>query len=360
MHYRKFTKLLLQWHQHENKREMPWKGEKDPYRVWLSEIILQQTRVEQGWAYYERFIKKYPSIQQLAKADDAEVFKLWEGLGYYTRCKNLLHTARFIVSEYNGKFPDNYKEIVSLKGIGSYTASAIASFCFNLPYAVVDGNVLRILSRVFGIATPTDSAEGKKIFYELATKVLDTTNPGLFNQAIMDFGATVCKPVMPFCSTCSLNSNCVAFKNAKVNALPVKEKVLKKKLRWFSYFIIEADDKILVRKRTGKDIWQNLFEFYLIETDANPLWNNESVTAFLNNQFNIRQFTIEKIRAAEPQHLTHQHIKGYFINVQLMNIPHILCSEENQWIEPRFIKRLAFPGFINQNIQHKKMRPALF
>jgi A/G-specific adenine glycosylase len=360
MHYIKFRKLLLQWHQNENKREMPWKGEKDPYKVWLSEVILQQTRVEQGRAYYERFIKKYPSIQQLAKAGDVEVFKLWEGLGYYTRCKNLLHTARFIVSEYNGKFPDCYEKIASLKGIGAYTAAAIASFCFDLPYAVLDGNVFRILSRVFGIATPTDSTKGKKFFRELAAKVLDTITPGLFNQAIMDFGATICKPVMPVCSACSLNSICVAFKNAKVNALPVKEKVLKKRLRWLSYFVMEAGNKILVRKRTGKDIWQNLFEFYLVETDASPLWNNESVILFLKNQFNIQQFVIEEIISAAPQHLTHQHIKGYFIRVRLTDIPQILYSEENHWIEPGFVKRLAFPGFINQYIQNKKMQTTLF
>ncbi|HXL58390.1 MAG TPA: A/G-specific adenine glycosylase [Chitinophagaceae bacterium] len=360
MHYEKFKKLLLQWHQNENKRQMPWKGEKDPYKVWLSEVILQQTRVEQGWVYYERFIKKYPGIQQLAEARDEDVFKLWEGLGYYTRCKNLLHTARFIVNEYNGKFPDSYEKIASFKGIGPYTAAAIASFCFDLPYAVVDGNVFRILSRVFGIATPIDSAEGRKIFVELATKVLDKKNSALFNQAIMDFGATVCKPVMPVCSTCSLNLICVAFKNAKVNALPVKEKVLKKKLRWFSYFVMEAKNKIFVRKRTGKDIWQNLFEFYLAETDDNPVWSNESAADFLKNQFNIQQFAIEEIRPAIPQHLTHQHIKGYFIRVQLTDIPRILCSEKNQWIEPQSMKRFAFPGFINQYIQNKKMQMILF
>ncbi|HEY6976889.1 MAG TPA: A/G-specific adenine glycosylase [Chitinophagaceae bacterium] len=360
MQHEKFKQLLLEWHKNENRREMPWKNEKDPYKVWLSEIILQQTRVEQGRGYYEKFIKKYPSIQQLAKAPDAEVFKLWEGLGYYTRCKNLLYTAKFIAAKYDGKFPDRYETIASLKGIGPYTAAAIASFCFNLPYAVVDGNVFRILSRVFGIAVPIDGTEGKKIFRRLAAEVLDAKNPGLFNQAIMDFGATVCKPLIPACAVCSLNSKCFAFKNAKVNALPIKRRILKKKLRWFSYFIVEVDGRILVRKRTGRDIWQNLFEFYLIETPTNPLWSNKSVSDFLKNQFNIREFSIEEITQATPQHLTHQHIKGYFIRVQLIGIPRMLRSEENQWVEPFFIKRLAFPGFINQYIRNKKLRPALF
>ena len=360
MQHKKFKKLLLEWHKNENKREMPWKNERDPYKVWLSEIILQQTRVEQGRAYYEKFIKAYPSIRQLAKAPDAEVFKLWEGLGYYTRCKNLLHTARFIATKYGGKFPERYEAIASLKGIGPYTAAAIASFCFDLPYAVLDGNVFRILSRVFGIAVPIDSTEGKKIFRMLAAEVLDEKKPGFFNQAIMDFGATVCKPALPSCAGCSLNSMCFAFKNAKTNVLPTKRKVLKKKLRWFSYFIIEVDGRILVRKRNGRDIWQNLFEFYLIETDTNPLWNNESVSDFLKNQFNIREFSIEEVIEAAPQQLTHQHIKGYFIRVQLIEIPPMLHSEENQWIEPLFTKRLAFPGFINQYIRNKKMRPTLF
>ena len=360
MQHKKFKKFLLEWHKNENKREMPWKSERDPYKVWLSEIILQQTRVEQGRAYYEKFVKEYPSIQQLAKAPDSEVFKLWEGLGYYTRCKNLLHTARFIVSKYDGKFPEYYEAIASLKGIGPYTAAAIASFCFDLPYAVVDGNVFRILSRVFGIAVPIDSTEGKRNFRNLAAEVLDAKKPGLFNQAIMDFGATVCKPVMPSCAVCSLKSVCFAFNNAKVNALPIKKKILKKELRWFSYFIMEANGRILIRERKGKDIWQNLFEFYLVETDTNPIWNNESVSDFLKNQFNILEFSIEEIAEAMPQHLTHQHIKGYFIRIQLIEIPSMLHSEEDQWIKPRFIKRLAFSGFINEYIHNKKMKPALF
>jgi A/G-specific adenine glycosylase len=354
MQYKKFKTLLLHWHKNDNKRIMPWKGEKDPYKVWLSEIILQQTRVEQGMAYYEKFIKKYSSIQQLATAPDSEVFKLWEGLGYYTRCKNLLQTARFIVDKHDGEFPASYEEIASLKGIGPYTAAAIASFCFDLPYAVVDGNVLRILSRVFGIAVPVDDTEGKRIFRNLAAKVLDKKNPGSFNQAIMDFGATVCKPTTPVCATCSLNLMCFAFKNERVNTLPVKEKTLKKKIRWFSYFIMEINGKTFVRKRSGKDIWQNLFEFYLVETNSNPLWNNESVYDFVKTQFNTRQFAIKEIIEAAPQQLTHQCIKGYFIEVRFIEIPSILRSQENLWIEPFYIERLAFPSFINKYIQHKK------
>ena len=176
---------------------MPWKGEKDPYKIWLSEIILQQTRVEQGWRYYENFIERYPTIQQLAGAKDEHVFKLWEGLGYYNRCKNLLFTARFITKENEGKFPHQYEDILALKGVGPYTAAAISSFAFNQPYAVVDGNVFRVLSRIFDVETPIDSSEGKKIFTDIAFSQLDTKEPGAFNQAIMDFGATICKPALP-------------------------------------------------------------------------------------------------------------------------------------------------------------------
>ena len=176
-----FARKLLKWNQHKNKRQMPWKGVKDPYKIWLSEIILQQTRVEQGWAYYEKFIKVFPTIKHLAKATDEKVFKLWEGLGYYSRCKNLLATARIVVKEYNGIFPSDYEKIKNLKGIGPYTAAAIASFAFNKPYAVVDGNVHRILARYFGISTPVDTSAGKKLFDQLAQALLDKDNPAIYN-----------------------------------------------------------------------------------------------------------------------------------------------------------------------------------
>src|SRR4051812_20459401 len=354
MDYKKFSALLLQWHLNDNKRQMPWKGERDAYKVWLSEIILQQTRVEQGRAYYERFIKKYPSVKLLAEAKDEEVFKLWEGLGYYTRCRNLLHTARLIATKYDGKFPERYEEIVALKGIGDYTAAAIASFCFDLPYAVVDGNVLRVLSRVFGDKTPVDTNEGKKIFAELANKLLDKSQPGLFNQAIMDFGATICKPAIPICSHCCLNVICTAYKKGIVNTLPVKEKSIKKKTRWFSYFVFNSNGRTLVRKRMGKDIWQNLFEFYLVESDGNPAWTNESVKTFLEEQFNVHNFNIKKIQPSESQQLTHQLIKGYFIDICFEEIPAALLSDHNHWIETELLNKFAFPKFINQNIHNKK------
>jgi A/G-specific adenine glycosylase len=343
-----FTKILMQWNESVNNRTMPWKGEKDPYKVWLSEIILQQTRVEQGWAYFEKFVQNYPTINALANADDEAVFKLWEGLGYYNRCKNLLFTARFIHNNLNDQFPSSYDDILQLKGVGPYTAAAIASFCFNQSYAVVDGNVFRVLARFFGIHAAIDGNDGKKIFATLAHEQLDKSNPGKYNQAIMDFGATVCKPSLPLCHSCMLRKKCIAYEKGLVNALPIKEKTLQKKQRWFTYVLFERNNKMLVRKRIENDIWQNLFEFYLIETDDNPKWSDDSIKDFLFNQFEISSIKNISIFNAEPQQLTHQTIKGWFIKIQLHSIPPILSSNEFNWVTKSQIAKIAFPKFINQ------------
>ncbi|MBA4196928.1 MAG: A/G-specific adenine glycosylase [Chitinophaga sp.] len=353
-----FTKLLMQWHKQDNKRTMPWKEEKDPYKIWLSEIILQQTRVEQGWAYYERFIAKYPTVFDLAKTKDEEAFKLWEGLGYYNRCKNLLFTARKIVQDYKGKFPEDYDTIVALKGIGPYTAAAIASFAFNLPYAVIDGNVFRVLSRFFGIDTAIDSNNGKKEFTELANKALDKQNAGLYNQAIMDFGATVCKPLKPLCSYCVMRQNCIAFNSGRVNALPVKEKTITKKHRCFYYFLFECNDEILIHKRTANDIWQNLYEFYLFESSEQQLWNNESIEQWLKEQLNINKALVEHISSVITQQLTHQQIKGQIIKIKLNKIPAVL--QKHEWIKKTKLKTLAFPKLLNEYFQANSFQQTIF
>ncbi len=334
----------MTWHKQHNTRAMPWKGEKDPYKIWLSEVILQQTRVAQGLQYYNNFTKKYPSIDRLAKAKDQEVFKLWEGLGYYNRCKNLLFTARQIVNNRKGVFPDQYEDILELKGVGPYTAAAIASFAYNLPYAVVDGNVFRVLSRFFGIEEAIDSAKGKNIFTELAGKVLAKKEAGLYNQAIMDFGATICKPFAPACSSCPLQKHCTAFKEGKVNQLPIKEKTLLRKHRWFYYFLFEFDGKILVHLRTGKDIWQNLNEFYLLETDEQVKWDDGSVKAWLKNQIGITKAIVKQVSPVTAQQLTHQQIKGQFIRVELKAIPPFL--QKYPWQPVSSLRKLPFPKFI--------------
>lgn len=342
-----FTKKLIQWNRTQNNREMPWKGEKDPYRIWLSEVILQQTRVEQGLNYYQRFIKQYPTVSKLAAAPDQQVYKLWEGLGYYTRCKNLLFTAREIVKKYKGVFPNQYDDILHLKGVGPYTAAAIASFAYNLPYAVVDGNVFRVLARFHGIDTPIDSTAGKKIFAELAGQLLDQQWPGEYNQAIMDFGATICKPAAPICSHCPLQLSCSAYQTGMVNRLPVKEKILTRRKRYFNYFIFECEGKVWVRQRMVKDIWQELFEFYLFETEKIQKWTPIAVTNWLQEQLGIRQLTVLEISASFTQQLTHQQISGCFIRVAVKKKPASLMLS-GQWKSWKAVSNMAFPRLITQ------------
>ena len=246
-----FVNQLMHWHRTENNRQMPWKGEKDPYKIWISEIILQQTRVDQGLKYYQKFITVFPELKDLAKAEDDHVFKLWEGLGYYSRCRNLLETARYIYSKKNGVFPTTYEEILSLKGIGSYTAAAISSFAFNLPFAVLDGNVYRILARIFNDHTAIDSTLGKKNFSQLASELLPESSASEYNQAIMDFGASICTPT-PKCGTCFYSTYCLAYKAGLQNELPVKLKKNKIKERWFNYFLLFHNDSIFTSAKNRK------------------------------------------------------------------------------------------------------------
>jgi A/G-specific adenine glycosylase len=339
-----FTKNLLDWNSAHNARTMPWKGELNPYRIWLSEIILQQTRVEQGLEYYNRFIAQYPTVGLLAAAPENEVFKLWEGLGYYSRCRNLIASARYIAFELGGKFPESYEEILKLKGVGPYTAAAISSFAYNLPHAVVDGNVLRVLARFFGIELPADSNEGRKYFTELAQSLLNTASPALYNQAIMDFGATICKPQLPLCEICPLQKECTAFNSNTVNKLPVKEKKLKKRNRFFYYIIAEFKEKIYVRKRIEKDIWQSLFEFKLFEKEEKISVNELLTSAELKN-FAGRKFKVINISDFYKQQLTHQSIEGVFIHIVLSAAP---ISNELTAIEKDKIATLAFPRFMTR------------
>ena len=295
---------------------MPWKGETDPYRIWLSEIILQQTRVEQGTAYYDKFILRFPTINDLAKASDKEIFKYWEGLGYYSRCRNLIATAKKIATIYKGRFPSSYEEIMGLPGVGPYTAAAISSFAFGLPHAVVDGNVERVLARYFGISAPVGTLAAKKLYTSLAGDLLDKNNPGIYNQAIMDFGATICKPQNPLCISCVQSKNCEAFQQGWVSQLPVKEVARDRKKRWFYYFIIRAaKNKIWIRKRTGRDIWQNLYEFVLWESGKIIPQNKIAQSPFFRKEFGGKGVSIERISPVISQTLTHQYITTCFVHV---------------------------------------------
>jgi A/G-specific adenine glycosylase len=356
-----FTRVLLKWHKGKNDRKMPWKGEKNPYRIWLSEIILQQTRVDQGWAYYEKFLEAFPTVHHLAAAPEQKVFKLWEGLGYYNRCRNLIATAKKIDAEYNGEFPATYEEILALKGIGPYTAAAIASFAYRLPHAVVDGNVTRVLSRYFGEFTPIDSTAGKKLYAGLADALLDKEQADLYNQAIMDFGATVCLPRNPLCAQCVHRDDCQAQQKGWTAQLPVKEKSTRRKNRWLYYFIIEIPgDKVYIRQRTNKDIWEGLYEFVLFETDK-PVYldkDNPSQWEIARQLFGRQALTVRYISKVYKQELSHQTIQGQFITITTNSQPPGL--DDYRLVDRRQLTDYPFPKFINAWLQDPSPAQSLF
>jgi A/G-specific adenine glycosylase len=313
--YMLFSQLLIDWYR-QHKRELPWRETSDPYKIWISEIILQQTRVNQGLSYYYNFINRFPDIISLSEANEDEVLKLWQGLGYYSRARNLHATAKIIASDYNGHFPDDYPSVIKLKGIGEYTAAAICSFAFNLPYAVVDGNVFRILSRVFEIRTPIDGSTGKKEFTSLASELLDKKNPSLFNQAIMDLGALVCTPLSPRCPDCPLQHNCLAYINKTWDALPVKKTKIEKRNRFFYYFyVITPDGKTFLSQRKDKDIWRNLYELPLLETDK--LYQDITLAKKIRNflEANFINIHIHKSYSPIKHILSHQRIFASFFEV---------------------------------------------
>ncbi|RPD97773.1 A/G-specific adenine glycosylase [Aureibaculum marinum] len=307
-----FSEILINWYE-QNKRDLPWRKTTNPYHIWLSEIILQQTRVNQGLTYYNKFVNTFPDIKDLATADEEKILKLWQGLGYYSRARNLHFSAKYITNELNGKFPNTYKDLLKLKGVGDYTASAIASISYNKPCAVVDGNVYRVLARYFGIKTAINSPEGIKYFKKLATQLLDINNPATFNQAIMEFGAIQCKPKNPDCNTCPLQNSCKAFSNKTIDKLPVKHKKLTIKNRFFNYLvIINANNNIIINQRTGKGIWENLYEFPLIEThqeiDINELILMDEFQQIITEKSEISLFNHKPI----THKLSHQHLSVKF------------------------------------------------
>ncbi|HMG14061.1 MAG TPA: A/G-specific adenine glycosylase [Saprospiraceae bacterium] len=341
-----FVSSLLLWFE-QSHRPMPWKGIEDPYLIWLSEVILQQTRVNQGWDYYIRFKDRFPNIESLATASIEEVLKHWEGLGYYTRARNLHASAQIIMEKHNGIFPDNYEEILALKGVGKYTAAAISSFAFAQAYAVVDGNVYRVLSRLLDNHTPTDSLEGKKLFEQIANEYIKfASEPGIYNQAIMDFGATVCKPSNPLCNICPMVSYCQAFKNNTVNILPIKSKKLVRKNRYFHYYIIQQEGKVYIQQRMHKDIWHLLFQFPYIETE-NELEPDKSVI-FIDSKSIIKYTSDKKLY---KQTLTHQNITAKFYNLSVNT--NWEAPRDKSWrkIDYKNIGNFVFPRIINEYLE---------
>lgn len=348
-----FKTQLMEWSR-LNPRPLPWKSEKDPYIIWLSEIILQQTRVEQGLAYFERFRKNYPTVCALAAAPEDEILKNWEGLGYYARARNMHATAHYICNELDGLFPTTYEGILALKGIGTYTAAAIASFAYNLPYAVLDGNVFRVLARFLGIEAAVDTTEGKKLFANLAQQLLDVEQAGAYNQALMDFGAIQCTPQLPQCSTCPMQQRCKALARNIVGLLPAKSKKIIKKERYFHYLVIRSGEQVLLQKRSAKDIWQNLYEFPLIEAPQvleaeqlmqTPIWKELSHS---NN------CTITRLSKPFRQVLTHQVIYAIFYEVEC---PHPAAAEHDKYLSANFknLSKFAFPKIIDWYLQDNSL-----
>jgi len=314
-----FPNQLTDWYLH-NKRSLPWRTTKNPYYIWLSEIILQQTRVDQGMSYYFKFVEQFPTVFDLAVASEETVLKLWQGLGYYSRARNLHFSAKYVVNELQGEFPSTYKELLKLKGVGDYTASAIASICFNEPTAVVDGNVYRVLSRYFGIDTPINTTKGIKEFKQLAQELINTKISGIYNQAIMEFGAIQCKPQNPDCNNCPLNNSCIALSKNAIKTLPVKEKKLKIRKRYFNYLVIQTQNNNTKLVKREKGIWLNMYQFPLIETDE-PINQQQLIEHnTFNELFDFENVTIKlHTKIVKPHKLSHQHIYTKFWIVKTPN-----------------------------------------
>lgn len=342
-----FYNILIKWYL-QNKRDLPWRKTADPYPIWLSEIMLQQTRVAQGTPYFLSFTTAFPTVFDLAKANEEQVLKLWQGLGYYSRARNLHKTAQIVAFEMNGIFPDNYSELLKLKGIGEYTAAAIASFSYNECVPVVDGNVFRVLSRYFDIETDIAQASAKKVFAALAFELMPKNNPALFNQAIMEFGALQCVPKNPNCTACVFNNSCAALQKKKVDQLPVKSKKIKVRNRYFNYIVAVDDlDNTIIQKRTSKGIWHNLYEFPLIETDK--VEDFETVAQQINQHF-FQENKIESLLEYNEQSiihkLSHQHLHIKFWKASLKG------TIENG-IDLETAKTFPFPIVIHNFIEEK-------
>jgi len=312
----KISKILLEWYK-KNARNLPWREGKDPYRTWLSEIIFQQTRIEQGLSYYQAFTSAFPDLASLASASEQEVLRLWQGLGYYSRARNLLETAQVIQNKYKGRFPDNYKDLLRLKGVGPYTAAAIASIAFNEAVAAVDGNVIRVISRLYALDLPVDSTEGKKLIQDLANELIDTKSPGDFNEAMMDLGAMICTPRNPDCRSCPLQASCMGLEEGFPVRYPLKQKKTQVRERWLHYFHIETADHLLLKERTDADIWKGLFDFPLIE--CNKPCSEEDLLPELPALLGLDTATLNGIkRTSELKHqLSHQvlHIRFFSLTI---------------------------------------------
>ena len=342
-----FSNLLIKWYL-QKKRDLPWRNTINPYLIWLSEIMLQQTRVAQGMPYFLSFTTAFPTVFDLAKANEEQVLKLWQGLGYYSRARNLHKTAQFVANELDGIFPDNYKDLLQLKGVGEYTAAAIASFAYNEVVPVVDGNVFRVLSRIFDIETDIAQASAKKEFAALAFELMPKDSPAIFNQAIMEFGALQCVPKSPNCSICVFNESCAALQKKKVDQLPVKSKKLKVRKRYFNYLVVTDElGNTIIQKRTAKGIWHNLYEFPLIETDKEE--DFDCIAEQIQNDF-FKGNSILSVTESNEQSivhkLSHQHL---YIKFWEVKIEGIIANG----IDAKNLKTFPFPIVIHNFIERE-------
>jgi len=342
-----FGEIIIDWY-HAHKRDLPWRKTKDPYKIWLSEILLQQTRVDQGLSYYLKLVKNYPTVKKLAQAGEHEILKMWQGLGYYSRARNLHHAAKEIEGRFKGKFPTEYDDILSLKGVGEYTAAAIASFSFNKKFAVIDGNVFRVLSRYLGIQLAVNAASSRKVFYDAAMELMGDLSPADFNQAMMEFGAIQCKPQNPHCGKCPLQNSCYAFSKGNVDFLPVKEKKLKVRKRYFNYLFIKNGQNIYMRKRTGNDIWKNMYDFPMIETSKKISIGNLLEHGELKKYFGRKKYNFSAASPFVKHQLTHQTIFARFFVIDTSSEIKIA---EIKSLNKKDIQKLAVPRLIEKYLE---------
>ncbi|MBR9998849.1 MAG: A/G-specific adenine glycosylase [Cyclobacteriaceae bacterium] len=345
-----FQKILLTWYK-GNKRPLPWRLTKDPYRIWLSEIILQQTRISQGLPYYLKFIKAYENIHALAEASEAEVLRHWQGLGYYSRARNMLKCAKLIVDRYEGQFPDKEQDLLKLPGIGKYTTAAIASISFERPVPVIDGNVYRVLSRIFGIMEDIQTSEAQKKFQKLAEELIPDKKPGDYNQAIMEFGALFCKPRNPACKQCLFSAHCFANISGKQNELPSISPKIKPRERYFHYWVIRYEDLLFMKKRNNKDIWQGLYDFPLIETQNQGFdFSRDKMTNYL-----VKNYPLKNTRTFRHI-LTHQVICATFYHCPVDSLDEEMLNllpEEGGFRTPEETERLPKPGLIDKYLKEE-------
>ena len=335
------TQGILNWYS-QNARDLPWRNTRDPYKIWLSEIILQQTRVAQGLPYYQKFVEHFSTVQELASAKQEEVLLLWQGLGYYSRARNLHACAQKVVKDFDGNFPSSYKELLSLPGIGPYTAAAIASFAFDLPYPAVDGNLIRVFSRLFGIYHVPNSPASQKEVNLLANELMTGSSPSTFNQAMMEMGAMMCTPKVPQCESCPVREHCYAYANKVVNQLPVPKAKIKVRDRYFYYVIVYSQGLYAIEQRKGKDIWENLFQFPLIE--APHVLEEGEVKKEVNKRF--PKSLVQKISPERKHILSHQRLHARFVEVELKNKAD--ASESYLWVQKEDFKKYAFPRLIER------------